>query len=83
VVRGRQGSCSCVSQTSSGSSARTPQLALGARLVELAEANGHVAADDDRPPSRHDDDHLQAARVSRRRDELKPGQNSSSPSTGA
>jgi len=22
-----------------------PQLALGARLVELAEANGHVAAD--------------------------------------
>ena len=25
-----------------------PQLALGARLVELAEANGHVAADDDR-----------------------------------
>ena len=26
-----------------------PQLAFGVRLVELAEANGHVAADDDRP----------------------------------
>src|SRR6266542_4977222 len=34
-----------------------PQLALGARLVELAEANGHVAADDDRTPARLDDDH--------------------------
>jgi hypothetical protein len=27
------------------------QLALGARLVELAEANRHVAADDDRRSS--------------------------------
>src|SRR5204862_6411227 len=51
-----------------------PQLALGARLVELAEANGYVAADDDRTPARLDDDHLQAARVARRRDEAEPGQ---------
>jgi hypothetical protein len=29
-----------------------PQLAFGARLVELAEANRHVAADDDRTPAR-------------------------------
>jgi len=35
-----------------------PKLALGARVVELAEANGHVAADDDRPLSRLKDDHL-------------------------
>ena len=44
------------------------------RLVELAEANRHVAADDDRTPARLDDDHLQAARVARRRDEPEPGQ---------
>src|SRR5205823_4476912 len=50
------------------------QLALSARLVELAEANGHVAADDDRTPARLDDDHLQAARVARRRYEAEPGQ---------
>jgi hypothetical protein len=37
-----------------------PQLAFGVRLVELAEANRHVAADDDRTPARLDDDHLQA-----------------------
>src|SRR4249920_4049755 len=51
-----------------------PQLALGARLVELAEPNGHVAADDDRTPARLDADHLQAARVARRRDKTEPGQ---------
>src|SRR3954462_8266939 len=51
-----------------------PQLALRARLVELAEANGHVTADDDRTPARLDDDHLQAARVARRRDEAEPAQ---------
>src|SRR6266511_608138 len=51
-----------------------PAVAPGARLVELAEANGHVAADDDRTPARLDDDHLQAARVARRRDEAEPGQ---------
>jgi hypothetical protein len=60
-----------------------PELALGARLVELAEANGYVPADDDRPRSRLDDDHLQAARVARLRDEPEPGSNSSSPSTGS
>src|SRR6266516_7676019 len=51
-----------------------PQLALGARLVQLAEATGHVAADDDRTPARLDDDHLHAACVARRRDEAEPGQ---------
>src|SRR5436853_3865847 len=51
-----------------------PQLALRARLVELAEANGHVTADDDRTPARLDDDHLQAARVARRRHEAEPAQ---------
>jgi hypothetical protein len=51
-----------------------PQLAFGARLVELAEANRHVAADDDRTPARLDDDHLRAARVARRRDEPESGQ---------
>jgi hypothetical protein len=49
-----------------------PQLALGARLVELAEPNRHVAADDDWTPARLDDDHLQAACVARRRDEPEP-----------
>src|SRR5580765_2967327 len=51
-----------------------PQLALGARLVELAEADGHVAADDDRTPARLDENYLQAARMARRRDEAEPGQ---------
>src|SRR5215210_6906535 len=51
-----------------------PQLALRARLVQLAEANGHVTADDDRAPAGLHDDHLHAARVARRRDEAEPGQ---------
>src|SRR3954452_4807607 len=51
-----------------------PQLALRARLIELAEADGHVAADDDRTPTRLDDDHLQTARVARRRYEAEPWQ---------
>src|SRR5205085_8667436 len=51
-----------------------PQLALRARLVELAEADGHVSADDDRTPARLDDDHLHAARVARRWYEAEPGQ---------
>jgi hypothetical protein len=46
-----------------------PQLALGTRIVELAEADGHVPADHDRAPARLDHDDLQAARVARRRDE--------------
>ena len=37
-----------------------PQLAFGVRLVELAEPDGHVAADDDRAAARLDDDHLHA-----------------------
>src|SRR5215218_1985190 len=51
-----------------------PQLAFGVRLVELAEPNRHVTADDDRTPASLDDDHLHAARVARRRDEPEPGQ---------
>src|SRR5712671_1132055 len=51
-----------------------PQLALRERLVELAEADGHVTADDDRTPACLDDDHLQTARVARRRYEAEPGQ---------
>jgi predicted alpha/beta-hydrolase family hydrolase len=35
-----------------------PQLAFGVRLVELAEPDPHVAADDDRMPASLDDDHL-------------------------
>src|SRR4051794_17458024 len=50
------------------------QLALRTRLVELAEANGHVTADDDRTSARLDDDDLHAARVARRRGEAEPGQ---------
>ena len=49
------------------------QLAFGVRLVELAEPNRHVAADDDRTPPSLDDDHLHAACVTRRRDEPEPG----------
>src|SRR5437773_2809542 len=51
-----------------------PQLALSARLVELVEANGHVAADDDRTPAR-----LWPGAGTRR----SPGSSSSSPSTGS
>src|SRR5215208_6680043 len=50
-----------------------PQLAFGVRLVELAEPNRHVAADDDRTPASLEDDHLHAACVARRRDESEPG----------
>jgi hypothetical protein len=51
-----------------------PNLALGARLVELAKANSHITADDNRPASRLQDDHLQTTRVARRRNEPKPRQ---------
>src|SRR4029450_129226 len=51
-----------------------PQLAFGARLVELAEANRHVAAPAARTPARLDDDPLRAARVARRPDEPESGQ---------
>src|SRR5919205_306324 len=50
-----------------------PQLAFGVRLVELAEPNRDVAADDDRTPASLDDDHLHAACVARRGDEPEPG----------
>jgi hypothetical protein len=50
-----------------------PQLAFGVRLVELAEPNCHVAADDYRTPASLDDDHLHPACVPRRRDEPEPG----------
>src|SRR5262249_47049741 len=40
-----------------------PQLALGVRLLELAEPNRHVAADDDRTPARLDEDALVPVRV--------------------
>ena len=49
------------------------QLTFGTRLIELAEPHRHVAADDDRAPARLDDDHLQPACVSWRRDEPEPG----------
>lgn len=60
-----------------------PKLALGARLVELAKANGHAAVNDDWSPSRLEDDHLQAAGGARRWDEPKSGSSSNSPSTGS
>src|SRR5690349_5379204 len=50
-----------------------PQLAFGARLVELAKPNRHVAANDYRAPASLDDDHLHAPGVARRRDEPEPG----------
>src|SRR6187402_1029723 len=49
-----------------------PQLAFGVRLVELAEPDRHVAADDHPTPARLDDDHLHAACVTRCRDEPEP-----------
>jgi hypothetical protein len=58
------------------------QLTFGVRLVELAEPNRDVAADDDWRPARLDDDHLHAACVAWRRDESELGSSSSSPSTG-
>src|SRR6185503_13708439 len=49
-----------------------PPLAFGVRLVELAEPNRHVTADDHRTPASFDDDHLHAVCVARRRDEPEP-----------
>ena len=42
------------------------QLALGVRIVELAEPHRHVPADDDRTPAGLDDDHLRAGCAARR-----------------
>src|SRR5512132_2455079 len=50
-----------------------PQLAFGVRLIELAEPDRHVAADDERTPASLDDDHLRPLCVARRRDEPEPG----------
>jgi hypothetical protein len=56
-----------------------PQPALGARLVELAEANGHVAADDDRTTTTTCMPRVWPGAGTRR----SPGSSSSSPSTGS
>ena len=58
TVRGRHGSCSCASQTSSGVERTYPQLAFGVRLVEFAEPHRDVAGDDDRAPASGDHDHV-------------------------
>lgn len=50
-----------------------PQLAIGFWLIELAETNRHVAANDERTPVRLDDNYLHAVCVARRRDEPEPG----------
>ncbi len=50
-----------------------PQLAFRVRLVERAEPNRHVAADDDRTPAGLDHDNLHPACVARGRDESEPG----------
>ncbi len=49
-----------------------PQLAFGVRLIELAEPNRHVAADNGRTPASLDDDYLHAVCVARRREEPEP-----------
>ena len=72
--RGRQGSCSCASQTRSGSSARTRSWPSVLGSSSSPERTATSPADDDRAPARLDDDHLQAPRVARRRDEAEPGQ---------
>jgi catechol 2,3-dioxygenase-like lactoylglutathione lyase family enzyme len=52
------------------------------RLVELAEPNRHVAADDDRTPAHLDDHHQYPACVARHGTSRSPGSSSSSPSSG-
>ena len=46
-----------------GVKCKHPQPAFRGRLVELAEPNRHVAADDDWTPASLDDDHLVPVRV--------------------
>ena len=70
---GRHGSCACDEPDQLGVERAHQQLAFGVRLVELAEPDRHVAADDDRTPAGLDDDHLRAGCVARRRDEPEPG----------
>src|SRR6266540_295513 len=73
MVRGRQGSCSCASQTSSGSSARTRSWP-SVRGSSSSPKRTATSPPTTTGPARLDDDHLQAARVARRRDEAEPGQ---------
>src|SRR5919198_5140070 len=71
MVRGRHGSSSCASQTSSGSSARTRSWP-SVRGSSSSPNQTAIAADDDRTSASLDDDHLHAACVPRRRDEPEP-----------
>ena len=51
-----------------------PQLTFGVRLIELAEPNRYVTADDEWTPASLDNDHLHPVCVTRRRDEPEPRQ---------
>src|SRR3954463_6943460 len=83
IVRGRHGSCSCASQTSSGASARTrswPSVCGSSRAPEQTAPSPPpttgrppAAPAPPGPPASLDDDHLHAACVARRRDESEPG----------
>jgi hypothetical protein len=78
TVPGRHGLCSR-EPNQPGFERKHPRLAFSVRLVELAEPNRHVAADD-RTPASLDNDHLRVrpgAGTGRSR-----GSSSSSPSTG-
>src|SRR3954471_11798389 len=84
TVRGRHGSCSCASQTSSGSSARTrswpsvcgssssPNHTTTSPPTTTRHPPRPAAPDDARAPAGLDHDHLHAACVARRRDESEP-----------
>src|SRR3954465_2534385 len=77
TVRGRHGSCSCASQTSSGSSARTRSWPSGSGSSSPPDHTPTPPPDTTDaapPPASLDDDHLHAAGVARRRDESEPGQ---------
>ncbi len=73
TMRGRQGSCSCASHTSPGSSARTRSWP-SVRGSSSSPKRTATSPPTTTGPARLDDDHLQAARVARRRDEAEPGQ---------
>ena len=60
-------------ETFSGSSPRITRWPAVVRLIEFAEPDRHVAADDDRPPAGLDDHHLRAGRAAQHRDEPEPG----------
>src|SRR3990172_227437 len=87
TVRGRQGSCSCASQTSSGSSARTmtwPSVCGSSSSPNQTATSPPTTTrrpplsttpppTAPGPPASLDDDALHAACVARRRDEPEPG----------